>query len=94
MHESEVCIKGWKKSWIYNATVKGINGLLFLDPFKDIDPLVENENLMNIITYSESSLDERQHCLEKYEADSETERNDDVGNIFECLNDESSDNES
>ena len=49
---------------------------------------------MNIITYSESSLDERQYCLEKYEADSETERNDDVGNIFECLNDESSDNES
>ena len=58
----------WKeKSGIYNAIVKGINGLASLDPFKDIDPLVENENLMNMITYDESSLDERRYCLEKYE---------------------------
>ena len=61
---------------------------------KDIDTLVENENLINMITYNESSLDERQYCLEKYEADSEPEYEDDVGNIFEHLNDESSDNES
>ena len=37
---------------------------------------------MNMITYDESSFDERQHCLEKYETDSEPEREDDVGNIF------------
>ena len=83
-----------KKSGIYNATVKGINDLLSLDPFKDIDPLVENENLKNIVTYDKSSFDERQYCLEKYEIDSETGRKDDVGSIFECLNYESSDNES
>ena len=47
-----------------------------------------------MITYHESSLDERYYCLEKYESDSEPEREDDVGNIFERLNDESSDNES
>ena len=64
------------------------------DSFKDIDSLVENKNLMNMITYHESSLDERQYCLEKYESDSEPEREDDVGNFFERLNDESSDNES
>ena len=43
-------------------------GLLFLDPSKDIGPLVENENLimnMNMITYVKSSLDERHYCLGK-----------------------------
>ena len=49
---------------------------------------------MNMITYDESSLDERQYCLEKNEADSEPECEDDVGNIFERLNNESSDNQS
>ena len=67
----EVCMKGWKKSGIFNAIVKGINDLPSLDPFKDIEPLVDNEILMNVVTYDESSLDERQYCLEKYEADSE-----------------------
>ena len=33
-----------------NAIDKGINGLPSLDLFKDIDPLVDNENLMNMIT--------------------------------------------
>ena len=90
----EVCMKGWEKSGIYNAIVKGINGLPSLDPFKDTDPLVENENLMNMTKYDKSSLDERQYCLEKYKADREPEWDDDVGNIFERLNDESSNNES
>ena len=35
-----------------------------------------------------------QYCLEKHEAVSEHEWGDNVGNIFERLNDESSDNES
>ena len=39
------------------------------------------------------SLDERQYCLEKYKADSKHEWEDDVGYIFERLNDESSDDE-
>ena len=90
----EVCMRGWEKSGIYNAIVKGINGSPSLDLFKDIDPLVENENLMNTIKYDKSSFDERQYCLEKYEADSEPEWEVDVGNIFERLNDKSSDNES
>ena len=38
-------------------------------------------------------MDERQHCLEKYKVDSESEWDDDIGNIFEYLNDEGSDNE-
>ena len=42
---------------IYNAVVKEINGLPYLDSFKDIGTLVENENLMSIITYDESSFD-------------------------------------
>ena len=49
---------------------------------------------MNVIAFDESSLDGWQYCLEKYEAESEPEWEYDVGNIFECLNDESSDNES
>ena len=81
-------------SGIYNAIVKGINGLPSLDLFKDINTLIENENLMDMITYDESSLDERQYCLKKYDADSEPECKDGVGNIFQRLYDESSDNES
>ena len=34
------------------------------------------------------SLDDQQYCLEKYEADSKHEWEDDVGYIFERLNDE------
>ena len=69
----DVSMKGWEKIGIYNAIVKGINGLPSLNPFKDIDPLFENENLMNVIIYDESILDERQHCLEKHEADNQPE---------------------
>ena len=73
-----VRMKGWEKSGINNAIVKGINGLPSLNPFKDIDPLVENGSLMTMITYNEISLDERQYCLEKYDAGSEPECEDDV----------------
>ena len=38
------------------------------------------------------SLVERHYCLEKYETDREPEWEDDVGNIFERLNNERSDN--
>ena len=74
----EVRRKRWEKSGINNAIVKGINGLPSLNSFKDIDPVVENGSLMNMITYNEISLDERQYCLEKYDADSEPEYEDDV----------------
>ena len=63
----DACMKGWEKIGIYNAIVKGINGLPSLNPFKDIDPL------LNVIRYDESILDERQHCLEKHEADNQPE---------------------
>ena len=66
---------------------KWINGLPSLDLFKDVDPLVENENLMNMITFDKSSLDERKCYLEKCKADREPECEDDIGNIFERLND-------
>ena len=86
-------MKRWKNCGIYNAVAKGINDLPYLDSFKDIGTLVENENLMSMITYDESSFDQRQHRLEKYEADSESEWEDNVGNIFERLNGGSKDNE-
>ena len=41
-----------------------------------------------------NSLDERQYCFEKYEAEGKPEQEDDVGKIIEPLNDERSDNES
>ena len=49
----------WKDR-IYSVVVKGINGLPSLDPFKDIDHLVENENMKTMITHDKSNLDERQ----------------------------------
>ena len=85
----EVCMKV-----IYNAVFKGINALPSLESCKDIDLLVENENLMNMITYDKISLDEQQPCLEKYKADGKPEWEDNLCNTFEHLNDESSDNES
>ena len=50
-------MKRWKNCGIYNAVAKGINDLPYLDSFKDIGTLVENENLMSMITYDESSFD-------------------------------------
>ena len=46
-----------------------------------------------MITYDKSSLNERHYCLEKYEPDSKSVWEDDVG-ISERLNDKSSYNES
>ena len=47
-----------------------------------------------MITYDKSSLNERHYCFEKHEPDSKSGWEDDVGNIFERLNDKSSYNES
>ena len=38
-----------------------------------------------MITYDESSFHEQEYCLEKYEADTKHECEDDIGNIFERL---------
>ena len=81
----EICMKGWEKSGIFDAITKGTNGLPSLDPFSDIDPLVENENIINAITYQENALKERQYCSEKRNSESESEWEDDAGNIFEHL---------
>ena len=86
----ELCMKGQEKSVIF----KRIDDLPSLEPVESIGALFENDNLMNMITYDESSFDERQYCLEKYEVDNQPGWKDDVGNIFERLNDESIDNES
>ena len=64
--------------------------LLFYGTHTRIDHLVENKNLMNMITYDKISLNERDYCLDKYEPDSKSVWEDDVGNIFERLNDKGS----
>ena len=47
-----VSFKGWKAAGITEAVQKGLNGLLSLDPFHDIDPLsisptAEDKNFQN-----------------------------------------------
>ena len=89
----EICVNGWKKSGIYDAVRKGTKGLPKLDPFHDIDPLVEEVNLMSMISYGQENLNERQYCHDRYPSDSESEWEDDDGNIFERLNGESGEDE-
>ena len=39
----KVCLKGWEVSGIKAAVEKGLSKLPCLDPFSDIDPMVEND---------------------------------------------------
>ena len=57
----DICINGWKRSGIYDAVRKGTNGLPNLDPFHDIDPLIEGVDLMSMISYEQEQLNERQY---------------------------------
>lgn len=41
----DVCLKGWKVAGILDATEKGLDGLLNLDLFHDIDPLATSDSL-------------------------------------------------
>ena len=39
----KVCLKGWEVSGIKAAVEQGLSTLPYLDPFSDIDPIVEND---------------------------------------------------
>ena len=39
----KVCLKGWEVSGIKAAVKQGLSKLPCLDPFSDIDPMVEND---------------------------------------------------
>ena len=82
----EVCINGWKRSGISDAIQKGVNDLPTLDPFDDIDPLVEEVNVLDIV-YDESSLATNKY-ITQYESNSDSEWEDEDGNIFDRLNNE------
>ena len=59
---------------------KGVKNLPTLDTFDDIDPLVEEVNMLDIV-YDESSLATNQY-ITHYESNSDSEWEDEDGNIL------------
>ena len=57
-----------------------------LDPFDDIDPLVEEVNMLDIV-YDESSLATNKY-ITQYESNSDSGWEYEDGNIFDRLNNE------
>jgi hypothetical protein len=84
-----VCLKAWEVTGISAAVKKGLGELANIDPFNDIDPLLacdsfENEDRL------ENSL-ERDMYIHENNLDSDSDYEDDVGNIFSILEDDMAD---
>ena len=65
---------------------KGVQNLPTLYHFDDIDPLVEEVNMLDIV-YDESSLATNKY-ITQYESNSDSEWEDEDVNIFDRLNNE------
>ena len=72
----KVCLKGWEVSGIKTAVDYGLSKLPCLDPFSDIDPMVENDS--DIQTINARVISE----VSKYV--SECECNEEIGNDSDC----------
>lgn len=88
----KVCLKGWDVAGISDAVKKGLNQMALIDPFHDIDPLSE------VAVEDEDSDDNEDYEREMYineiaDEDSESEYEDDDGNIFSILQDDLDDDE-
>ena len=94
-----MCLKGWEVSGIKAAVKKGLSKLLCLDPFSDIDPMVENESdiqTINARMISEASKYVSEcECDEGIENDSDCEecidenhQDDDQRNVFDLFDGE------
>ena len=86
---------GWKASGITDAFKAGKRGLESLDPFNDIDPMMEQpqnpDTLRSICDLTESQLAIAYSLIEENESDCESEwgRDDDIDrNAFDDLLDE------
>ena len=84
-----VCLKAWEVTGILGAVKKGLKELAHIDPFNDIDPLAsvsfENEDPL------ENPLERDMYIHEDDPVDSESDYEDDDGNIFGILEDDMAD---
>ena len=93
-----IILSGWKSAGIMEALQAGIDGLELLDPFHDIDPLIEQEgerNLIFSVTANQiavlKSKDQPEIPDNSGGDESEWENEDDVDftcNAFDAFNDE------
>ena len=95
----KVCLKEWEVSGIKAAVEQGLSKLPYLDPFSDIDLMVENDcdiQTINAHVISEASKYVSEcECDEGIENDSdceewidENQQDDDQRNVFDLFDDE------
>ena len=95
----KVCLKGWEVSGIKAAVEQGLSKLLCLDPFNDIDPMMENDcdiQTINARVISETSkhVSECEYDREiENDSDSEewideNQQDGDQRNVFDLFDDE------
>ena len=81
----DICLKGWERSGILQAIENGVSDISSLDPFFEIDP-IEDETIQQKVTSFNGSID-KAYIADHYEHnDSDSEWEDDDGNIFNVFN--------
>ena len=89
----EIISNGWKSACITEALLKGKKGLEPLDPFFEIDPLLDDDDGTEINRETQTNTDEVQFFVTRMEDESDSEDDweydgEEVRNIFEFLDDE------
>ena len=82
-----ICLKGWQVSGISEAVCKGLKEMAHIDPFHDIDPLTETQCQDENVLLHEREM----YIQDAVEDDSDSEYEDNDGNIFNILEDDDDD---
>lgn len=90
----QICLKGWKVAGITEAVKKGLSGLESLDPFDDIDPMLQEKP--DVSTVNQASLLSASRYICEYEREDESDEEEWVAeneadpsrNIFDVFDDE------
>ena len=91
----QVCLKGWQVAGIKDAVAKGMSGLPNLDPFNDIDPMLDKEPNVQAVNSSGLSAASKYVTDDGIEDESdeeewveENEEDEDRNLFFDVFNDE------
>ena len=90
----QVCLKGWQVAGIKDAVAKGMSGLPSLDPFNDIDPMLDEEP--NVQAVNSSGLSTASKYVSDYGIEDESDEEewveeneeDEDRNFFDVFDDE------
>ena len=80
----EIYLNGWVKSGINRATENGSTDIPTLDPFLEIDS-IENQMWQDLVVSIDGSF-KTTYITDNLESDSDSEWEDDGGNIFDVFN--------